>query len=677
MKVWEIRLNMAATLEPPAPAALLQGAVHRVAGAQRAPVAVLDLARHGCIQHSALGAGPDIRRDRLPGRPHGARFAAGRPWMNRLAVILAVTMALIASASPTLARADGQLDPSFGSGGTTMALAGGLPSVATGVALDPQGGIVAGGWVKVGSQHEFTVERFLDNGSVDSGFGSGGGFETAVIGPSGEDFATGVAVDSLGRVVLAGRSLNGAHYQFAVARFTPVGQLDSTFNGTGIEATTIGPGSAVGNAVAVDSQNRILVAGASSVGSVQAFTIVRYLPSGELDSSFGTGGTVAIPLVGSDVPEAMAIDPQGRIVLAGKVIGGNDDFVVARYLPNGEIDHSFGQGTGYVRTAPGSSDDSASGVAIDPQGRIVVAGTSTVNGVEELAIVRYQSDGSLDPSFGSGGVTIAPVGGAGFEANGLALDAQGRALVIGKAEFGSHSEFVLARFREDGLLDPGFGGGGIVTAAVGTGSASAEALTIDPAGRIVGAGWASNGDFALARFIDDSTPPAVAIDSGPADGSFTNDPTPTFGFSSPEASTSFLCGIGGAGTACSSPFTTPQLADGPHTFAVLGADPAGNRSAPATRTFTVDTRAPRLKIKGRSAFRTRARRGRARFKIAADEPATLSCRLDHRKPRPCGSKLKTPKLKRGKHLLWVTATDRAGNVAHAFRRFRIVAARRR
>ncbi|HEX8752860.1 MAG TPA: Ig-like domain-containing protein [Solirubrobacterales bacterium] len=598
--------------------------------------------------------------------------------MNRLTAICAVTAALVASASPALARADGQLDPSFGSGGVALAPAGGgVDDIATGVTVDPAGGIVAAGWENEGGGHYlFTVTRLLADGAVDSSFGTSGA-TTAAVGTSNEDMASGVAIDSLGRIVLAGSARTASHEKnFGLARFTPTGQLDSSFNGFGVKYTEIGAASSVGSAVAVDSQNRILVAGSSFGGGNELFTIARYLPNGELDSTFGTGGIVATPLVGNDVPEAMALDSQGRIILAGKAIAGGDDFLVARYLPNGELDHSFGQGTGYVRTAPGTSDDTAYGVAVDPQGRVVVAGLSSVNGTEELSAARYQPDGSLDPSFGTGGVTIAPVG-PGLEVSGLALDAQGRPLIAGRVEVGPHRDFLLVRLQENGSIDPTFGAGGIVVTPVGTGSSGAEALTIDPAGRIVLAGWAGNGEFALARYIDDSTPPAVAITSGPAEGSFTNDPTPTFGFSSPEASTSFLCGIGTAGSACSAPFTTPPLADGPHTFSVVGADPAGNRSAPASRTFTVDTRPPSITVRGRRVFKTRKKRGRAHFKLSADEPATFSCRVDHRRPGPCGPNVKTPKLKRGKHLLRVTATDRAGNLGQTARHFRIVAARRR
>ena len=291
---------------------------------------------------------------------------------------------------------------------------------------------------------------------------------------------------------------------------------------------------------------------------------------------------------------------------------------------------------------------------------------------EDFAVWRFNDVGGPDASF-SGGRAVTAIGSSNDDATGLAIDAEGRILEAGSSGNGSNDDFALVRWTPGGVLDSSFGSGGKVVTGFGASTIDdAHAIAIGANQRIVLAGGSGN-DFALARYIDDTRPPTVAITSGPANNSFTRDPTPTFGFSLDDPTATAGCFFDSAASAgCASPFTpSARLSDGRRTFHVTATDPAGN-TASAERTFVVDTKKPKLGITGPSKIKTRQKRARARFKLKTNEKSTLRCKLDRHKAKRCKSPYKTPKLRLGKHKLQVTATDRAGNKTHKTKRFRIL-----
>jgi hypothetical protein len=176
-------------------------------------------------------------------------------------------------------------------------------------------------------------------------------------------------------------------------------------------------------------------------------------------------------------------------------------------------------------------------------------------------------------------------------------------------------------------------------------------------------------------FTVDTTAPAVTISSGPADGSATNDPAPTFRFSSTEPESSFQCRYEGhvfsACSGASSDTAASPLADGPHTFHVRAIDVAGNRGHGLDIEFAVDTAAPELEIKGPSEAETKKAKAAATFKLKASEHVGRRCRIDSRRFRSCSERYRTPKLRPGIHTVQVEATDRAGNVGTKRKRFEI------
>src|SRR5215211_571482 len=314
------------------------------------------------------------------------------------------------------------------------------------------------------------------------------------------------------------------------------GELDPSFGDGGIVTTSIGSDSGA-NAMAITRAGRILVAGWASNGTDRDFALARYKPDGRLDRSFGSGGVVTTA-IGSfdDVATAVAIGPRGRIVVAGWAAKDlySPELALARYKRNGRLDRSFGSGGTVMEPIDSGGCDGyeircpaeAHGVAIDSDGRIVVAGWVVTDLAfipdHDFAVMRYKPDGTLDVSFGSNGAVITSFGGGGVVTDhvdvlnvalALAIDSEGRLVVAGvrgcSTACDDQGDFGLIRYAPDGTRDPSFGSHGTVTTDFGTDYDQANAVAIDARGRIVAAGG-SGGAFALARYHRD----------GALDGSF-------------------------------------------------------------------------------------------------------------------------------------------------------------
>lgn len=330
----------------------------------------------------------------------------------------------------TLARylPNGSLDPSYGSGGIVR---GPWESVSGG-ALQADGKVLLAGYAQFGGggDFRFSVVRFDPDGSLDTTFGTSG----RASGPRG--FATGIAVQPDGRIVLVGWDNAGG---FILTRLSSDGTFDSTFGTNGVVRTRIGD-SAEAGAVAVQGDGKLVAAGTSrptDQSSLRVLALARYLPDGTLDPSFGSNGTsTAAVVTGAVSVSSMVLQPDGRIVVGGRL---DDQIGVARFLPDGRLDTSFAA-DGVVTTPVGSSA-SGNGVALQADGRIVVAGT----GREGFVLVRYERDGRLDAGFGDGGVVTSQVGRL-SAANSVVIQPDGRILAAGTAVGSSRPTFALARY---------------------------------------------------------------------------------------------------------------------------------------------------------------------------------------------------------------------------------------
>jgi uncharacterized delta-60 repeat protein len=232
--------------------------------------------------------------------------------------------------------------------------------------------------------------------------------------------------------------------------------------------------------------------------------------AGELDPAFSGDGKVKTTFgFADDVAHGVAVQPNGMIVVVGAASNGTDhDFGVARYGSTGDLDSTFG-GDGKVTTDFGSGEAIAKDVAIQSNGRIVVAGYLNSPSGWEVALARYRSDGRLDRSFGGDGRVTTSVGDGG-RASGVAIDANGRIVVGGTASIGSDEGFVAARFNRDGSLDTTFSGDGWVVTGFDNGLVydSGHDVAVQPDARVVVVGQAYEGgdyDFGLLRYLSDGT----------------------------------------------------------------------------------------------------------------------------------------------------------------------------
>jgi uncharacterized delta-60 repeat protein len=345
-------------------------------------------------------------------------------------------------------NSDGTLDSAFGSGGVATADFDGFQDFGYAVALQQDGKIIVVGWAIVASAQDFGLVRFNSNGSLDTTFGTGGFVNTNF--DTGNDSAYDVAIQSDGKIVVVGDVAIGGLFEFGIARYNSNGSLDGSF-GTGGKVSNLPQGYASG--VAVQSDGKIVAVGRIITGSDVDFAIARYNSNGSLDTTFNSTGEVITDLGGMDDNlEEVAIQSDGKIVVVGSSRPSSDwDFAVARYNSNGSLDSTFGSG-GAVITDFTLQDDGAFSVAIDSNSKIVVAGLAVINGnPEDTAVVRYNSDGSLDSGFGTGGKVTFDYANSLDYAEALALHADGKIVVAGESAAPTYA-FAIARL--DGSSGP-------------------------------------------------------------------------------------------------------------------------------------------------------------------------------------------------------------------------------
>jgi uncharacterized delta-60 repeat protein len=312
------------------------------------------------------------------------------------------------------------------------------------------------------------------------------------------DVASAIAAARDGKVVVAGSS-EGVRRDFALARYTRSGRLDATFGADGLVLTDIGSRrSPPAHSVAIGRDGKIVGA--------RGETIVRYTAAGRLDRTFGRNGKVRTHF---GQAYAVAIQADGKVVTAGSgVHRGRTLFALARYTRRGRPDSSFARSGKVVTDFGARSNGTAYEVAIQPDGKIVVAGTaikdrSSGRAKYGFALARYNADGTLDSSFGSRGRVETKVGDWDTEARGLVVQPDGKLVVVGNALVGGDSGFALVRYTADGDVDPTFGRDG--QAFDSAGYVSALALQRD--GKLVtaGVGMGRHPNFSIARFLDDGT----------------------------------------------------------------------------------------------------------------------------------------------------------------------------
>jgi uncharacterized delta-60 repeat protein len=451
--------------------------------------------------------------------------------------------AIVCAALPLLVHGQvaGQLDTSFSSDGKTTVhfdLGGSGSDIANDVLVQPDGKIVMVGSVETApGNSDWGVVRLNQDGSEDSGFGTNG--RSVVTWDYGgllddDPYAVVAVSDAL---VIAGSvsrgSAGGFDADFALARLTSTGALDTAgFDADGRVEIPFDVGGDLRDValdLAVMDDGRIVVVGWVNTGTAgdSDIGVARIQSGGALDSTFDGDGKAVLSLNlggdGSDVATAVAIQPDGKIVIVGDTdyLANNTDFVVVRLETDGSYDSTF-NGTGVLPIGfdlGGSNYDTASAVAIQDDGKILVVGSASKESgfVGDFAVARVLEDGSLDPSFGggSGKATIAFDLDPSYQhdfASGLALQSDGAVVLAGKVDRASgYDDMAFVRLSFSGQLDLSFGSGGSTIVAFDLGQDNTDSCTgvaLQADGSIVGVGYADRSgagdqDFAVVRLTND------------------------------------------------------------------------------------------------------------------------------------------------------------------------------
>ncbi|MEV4948459.1 calcium-binding protein [Streptomyces sp. NPDC053755] len=430
-------------------------------------------------------------------RPRTAyrRFAARRrrSRAGRAGAVAIACLALLLTLPGTAMAAPGDLDPAFGGDGRVLTGFGGADS-GNEMASAPDGRLVVAGSTADDTAGDFAVARYLPDGSPDTTFGGDGRVTTDISGTGMWDDAYGVAVQPDRKVVVVGSSW--IEYEnccwFTVVRYNEDGSLDGTFGGDGIVTTDFGGGPNEAYEVAVRPDGRILAMGTSG----GTFALAQFNADGSPDTTFGGDGEVTTdPSPGSaeegGTGRSLALQSDGKVVAGGEVGTTRFDFALIRYLPDGGLDTTF-DGDGIVRTDFGDYE-SVEALAVQPDGRIVAAGGDSMarylaNGAldtgfdgdgrvnlpapvadmalpsdgrivlvgsngpgGDFAVLRRQPNGGADASFGGGGMVTTDFGGS-DRARGVVLQSDDRIVAAGAG--GPDADFALARYEGGGTTPP-------------------------------------------------------------------------------------------------------------------------------------------------------------------------------------------------------------------------------
>lgn len=356
-------------------------------------------------------------------------------------------------ANSVLSAQPGTLDATFGTGGKVIHSIGQKDDWAWCAALQPDGKVVAAGYSTVNFTLRQAVTRFLPNGTPDPNFGMSGNYVSTT-----EREVLDVALQADGKIVTCGFQLNSNFFGgFAVSRLTAGGAPDATFGTNGSVRHAFGKVTEKAQSIAVQADGKIVAAGfIESSNNNYDFALIRVNTDGSLDPNFGTAGKVTTQVgTGHDVVNDMLLLPDGKILVCGNSWNSSnqDRIVLARYNTDGSLDNTFGTGGIYI-------GQNGQGIKImrAGNGQILLAGRQVGVTVPDAYLWRFSADGVLDNGFGTNG--LASVND--ISLNGAALQTDGKILITGL----KFSDFATARLSANGALDAAFGTGGVVTTNV-------------------------------------------------------------------------------------------------------------------------------------------------------------------------------------------------------------------
>lgn len=331
---------------------------------------------------------------------------------------------------------------------------------ATAISVQPDGKILAGGGSSDGSKYGQLLLRYNADLTPDTSFGSNGSVVYNGSG-SGSDIGRALLIQDDGKIIAAGTRAVGSNYSLLVGRYNTNGSLDASFgsNGTATlnsKATT----SDYGFGAVLQPDEKIAVAGFNydSATSLYSLILVRFNSNGTPDSAFGTNGIVVYngSTYGYDTASSLALQADGKLVAAGYRYdsGGNQDFLIVRFNANGSVDTSFGANGAVKYNGFANKADTANALLIQSDGKVLVAGRSYNGANQDMLVIRLNSNGTLDTTFGTNGaVTYNSSANNDDTANSLALRADGKLIVGGTINDGINNTVLIMVLNADGTYD--------------------------------------------------------------------------------------------------------------------------------------------------------------------------------------------------------------------------------
>lgn len=428
-----------------------------------------------------------------------SRSKKSRPLLAALSILSPIICLLL----PNLVRAvAGDLDLTFGIGGkVAVPLIHGV-GVSQAMALQSDGKIILGGeFLGTINRRDFYMIRCNSDGAIDSTFGSGGEVITDFY--EIDEVITSLLVQPDGKIIAAGFTFFEGN-DFAIARYHPDGSLDASFGSGGKVRTNFFGNNDFISSIALQSDGKLIAAGEAAImPNIPRLAIARFNSDGSLDSTFGAGGKIV-----GDAREAkdIAIQADGKIIAISSVDSGFPtllDVYVTRFNKDGSLDSTFGiSGSTLIDV---SSNDIATSVIVQSNGKIIVAGLGNVGlpVLSDIIVIGLNPDGSLDPSFGSGGKVITDILGGSDSAQDVVLQAD-KKIIVGGETFNSSrggGDFVLVRYNENGSIDSSFGTAGIIITDFAIESDEAvHTLVLQANGKLVAAGRGT-GFIYVSRYL--------------------------------------------------------------------------------------------------------------------------------------------------------------------------------
>lgn len=399
----------------------------------------------------------------------------------------------------------GSLDTTYDSDGMVTNDIGSSDNRGKGMAIQSDDKLILVGYT-TNTDQDSVVSRFNTDGSYDTSFATNGVYEANLADLADTDYPQAAAIQTDGKIVVGGIGSISGSANSLIARFTSSGALDTTFSTDGkhnFSFSGVAGNSGEIRSIALQLDGKIVVCGSVYTGGSDQFAFARFNSDGSLDTSFDSDGLVLTDIIASaeDICWSVAIQADGKIVGAGHASNGanGNDFAVVRYNTDGSLDTSFdSDGKVLVDFAGGS--DIGRGVAIQSWDQKIVVGGKAEGTNGDFGAIRLNTDGSLDTSFDTDGRVSVSLDSGNDNPYGIALQTNGK-IVLGGYKAGTNS-MAAVRFNTDGSLDTTFDSDGIATCSPGANDWGDAGVVIQSDGKIIVAGrsWQTDNDLAICRF---------------------------------------------------------------------------------------------------------------------------------------------------------------------------------